>query len=186
MIKFSLFSIKYCLKNARINAEDIAYVVFYEKPFLKFERLLETYLAFAPKGFKSFSKAMPAWIKDKLFQKSSLLKQLNQISSSSQINWKQKLLFSEHHLSHAASAFYPSPFRNAAILTLDGVGEWTTSSIAVGSGKDIKIIKEITFLTQSDYCTQLLLIILVLKLILVNIKLWDWLHMETKIRSSYY
>ena len=88
---------------------------------------------------------MPAWIKDKLFQKSSLLKQLNQISSSSQINWKQKLLFSEHHLSHAASAFYPSPFRNAAILTLDGVGEWTTSSIAVGSGKDIKIIKEIHF-----------------------------------------
>lgn len=142
---FPLFSIKYCLKNSKINAEDIAYVVFYEKPFLKFERLLETYLAFAPKGFKSFSKAMPAWIKDKLFQKSSLLKQLNQISSSSQINWKQKLLFSEHHLSHAASAFYPSPFRNAAILTLDGVGEWTTSSIAVGSGKDIKIIKEIHF-----------------------------------------
>ena len=142
---FPLFSIKYCLKNARINAEDIAYVVFYEKPFLKFERLLETYLAFAPKGFKSFSKAMPAWIKDKLFQKSSLLKQLNQISSSSQINWKQKLLFSEHHLSHAASAFYPSPFRNAAILTLDGVGEWTTSSIALGSGKDIKTIKEIHF-----------------------------------------
>ena len=91
---FPLFSIKYCLKNSKINAEDIAYVVFYEKPFLKFERLLETYLAFAPKGFKSFSKAMPAWIKDKLFQKSSLLKQLNQISSSSQINWKQKLLFS--------------------------------------------------------------------------------------------
>ena len=113
---------------------------------------------------------MPAWIKDKLFQKSSLLKQLNQISSSSKINWKQKLLFSEHHLSHAASAFYPSPFRNAAILTLDGVGEWTTTSIALGIGKDIKIIKEIHFPHSIDYCTQLLPITLVLKLILVNIK----------------
>jgi len=111
---------------------------------MKFERLLETYLAFAPKGFKSFSKAMPVWIKDKLFQKSSLIKELKSILGNG-INWSERLLFSEHHLSHAASAFYPSPFERAAILTLDGVGEWTTTSLALGKGKDIKIIKEIKF-----------------------------------------
>ena len=137
-------AIKYCLKEAKINASEIDNVVFYEKPFLKFERLLETYLAFAPKGFTSFAKAMPIWIKDKLFQKSSLIKKL-ETTLEKNLNWKDKLLFSEHHLSHAASAFYPSPFEKAAILTLDGVGEWTTTSIAVGNKKELKVIKEIHF-----------------------------------------
>ena len=137
-------SIKYCLKEAGIKSEDILNVVFYEKPFLKFERLLETYLAFAPRGFKSFVKAIPVWLKDKLFQKSNLIKEL-QFTLDKNINWGEKLLFSEHHLSHAASAFYPSPFESAAILTLDGVGEWTTSSLAIGNGKEIKILKEVHF-----------------------------------------
>ena len=137
-------AINYCLKEAKINPIEIDNIVFYEKPFLKFERLLETYLAFAPKGFTSFIKAMPVWIKDKLFQKSSLIKQLKQ-TLGSDVNWKDKLLFSEHHLSHAASAFYPSPFESAAVLTLDGVGEWTTTSIAVGNRQDLKVIKEIHF-----------------------------------------
>jgi len=137
-------SIKYCLKQAGISADQITNVVFYEKPFLKFERLLETYLAFAPKGFKSFAKAMPVWIKDKLFQKSILIKELNNTLGAG-IDWRERLLFSEHHLSHAASAFYPSPFESAAVLTLDGVGEWTTTSLALGKGKDLKVIKEIHF-----------------------------------------
>ena len=137
-------AIKYCLNEAGISAEDITNVVFYEKPILKFERLLETYLAFAPKGFKSFMRAMPVWVKDKLFQKTVLIKELQE-TLCHKIAWQDKLLFSEHHLSHASSAFYPSPFKNAAILTLDGVGEWTTSSIARGDGKKIKFIKEIYF-----------------------------------------
>ena len=137
-------AIKYCLKEANIDPSKIDNVVFYEKPFLKFERLIETYLAFAPRGFVSFSKAMPIWIKDKLFLKFALIKELSKTFDSN-INWKEKLLFSEHHLSHAASAFYPSPFESAAILTLDGVGEWTTTSLAVGKGKEIKILKEIYF-----------------------------------------
>lgn len=137
-------AIAYCLKEAQINPSEIENVVFYEKPFVKFERLLETYLAFAPKGFTSFSKAMPIWIKDKLFQKSSLVRELKE-TLGSDVNWKDKLLFSEHHLSHAASAFYPSPFESAAVLTLDGVGEWTTTSLAIGNGQDLKVIKEIHF-----------------------------------------
>ena len=137
-------AINYCLKEAKIGPDQIENIVFYEKPFLKFERLLETYLAFVPKGFVSFAKAMPVWIKDKLFQKSSLTKELQSLLGKD-VNWNDKLLFSEHHLSHAASAFYPSPFERAAILTLDGVGEWTTTSIALGKGKDIKVIKEIKF-----------------------------------------
>ena len=137
-------AIKYCLEEADIEANDIDNVVFYEKPFIKFERLLETYLAFAPKGFKSFAKAMPIWIKDKLFQKTALIKELN-TTFADKVDWRDRLLFSEHHLSHAASAFYPSPFSSAAILTLDGVGEWTTTSIAVGRGSDLKVIKEIHF-----------------------------------------
>jgi len=119
-------------------------VVFYEKPFVKFERLLETYLAFAPKGFTSFAQAMPLWIKDKLFQKSALIKELK-FALDENIDWRERLLFSEHHLSHAASAFYPSPFDRAAVLTLDGVGEWTTTSIAVGRGSELKVLKEIHF-----------------------------------------
>ena len=141
---FPHHSIKYCLKHAGISADQVANVVFYEKPFVKFERLLETYLAFAPKGFKSFAIAMPAWIKDKLFQKSILIKELANTLGAG-INWRERLLFSEHHLSHAASAFYPSPFDSAAVLTLDGVGEWTTTSVALGKGKDLKVIKEIHF-----------------------------------------
>ena len=141
---FPAKAIKYCLKEGKISSEQVHYVVFYEKPLIKFERLLETYFAFAPRGFKSFAKAMPLWIKDKLFQKTILVNELkSQLNEG--INWKDKLLFSDHHLSHAASAFYPSPYQNAAILTLDGVGEWTTTSCAVGNGSDLTIIKEIRF-----------------------------------------
>jgi len=141
---FPHHSITYCIEEAGISASDISYIVFYEKPFIKFERLLETYLAFAPKGFLSFVKAIPLWIKDKLFQKSSLILELNKTLGDN-LNWGERLLFSEHHLSHAASAFYPSPFENAAVLTLDGVGEWTTTSLAIGKGKELEVIKEIHF-----------------------------------------
>ncbi len=141
---FPRCAIQYCLDEASITASEIDNIVFYEKPFVKFERLLETYLAFAPRGFKSFAKAMPLWIKDKLFQKSLLIKELNSTLDES-INWRERLLFCEHHLSHAASAYYPSPFDSAAVLTLDGVGEWTTTSLAIGKGRDLKVIKEMHF-----------------------------------------
>ena len=141
---FPHHAIAYCIEEAKIAASDVNHVVFYEKPFIKFERLLETYLAFAPRGFRSFASAMPLWIKEKLFQKTFLVKKLTE-SLGDSINWRERLLFSEHHLSHAASAFYPSPFESAAVLTLDGVGEWTTTSLAVGKGKDLKVIKEIHF-----------------------------------------
>jgi len=141
---FPTNAIKYCLKEAGIAAKDIDNVVYYEKPFVKFERLLETYLAFAPKGFTSFAKAMPTWIKDKLFQKSALIKELKSTLNES-VDWHERLLFSEHHLSHAASAYYPSPFDSAAVLTLDGVGEWTTTSLAIGKGSDLQVVKEIHF-----------------------------------------
>lgn len=137
-------SIKYCLNKAKIDPNQIESVVFYEKPFIKFERLIETYLAFAPKGFSSFLKAMPLWIKDKLFQKYTIIRELEKILGEN-TNWRQKLLFSEHHLSHAASAFFPSPFESAAVLTMDGVGEWTTTSIALGKDNNLEIIKEIKF-----------------------------------------
>ena len=106
-------AIQYCMKEEQINTSEVNHVVFYEKPFIKFERLLETYLAFAPKGFRSFASAMPLWIKEKLFQKSILLKELVK-SLGDEVNWRERLLFSEHHFSHAASAFYPSPFESAA------------------------------------------------------------------------
>lgn len=141
---FPHHAIKYCLEAAGISSDEISNVVFYEKPFVKFERLLETYLAFAPTGFRSFTAAMPLWIKEKLFQKSILAKELSNTLGDS-VNWRERLLFSEHHLSHAASAFYPSPFERAAVLTLDGVGEWTTTSLAIGNGKDLKVVKEIHF-----------------------------------------
>ena len=137
-------AIAYCVRHADISPEQIESVVFFEKPFLKFERLLETYLAFAPRGFVSFAKAMPLWVKDKLFQKSVLATELAN-TLGEKTDWSKRLLFSEHHLSHAASAFYPSPFQNAAVLTLDGVGEWTTTSLAVGDGSQLKVIKEIKF-----------------------------------------
>ena len=143
-VSFPHNAIKYCLKEENITADKIDKVVFYEKPFIKFERLLETYLAFAPKGFTSFAKAMPLWIKDKLFQKQSLVKDLKSVLCKN-INWSDRLLFSEHHISHAASAFFPSPYERAAVLTLDGVGEWTTSSLAVGNGRSLKVIKEVHF-----------------------------------------
>jgi carbamoyltransferase len=141
---FPHHAIQYCIKETGIAASQITNVVFYEKPFVKFERLLETYLAFAPKGFTSFAKAMPVWIKDKLFQKSAIIKELKSTLDKN-VEWRERLLFSEHHLSHAASAYYPSPFESAAVLTLDGVGEWTTTSLAIGKGRDLKIVKEIHF-----------------------------------------
>ena len=141
---FPSHAIKYCVEEAGITIKDIVHITFYEKPFVKFERLLETYLAFAPKGFRSFMLAMPLWIKEKLFQKLLLKKKLTKLFGKA-LNWDECLLFSEHHLSHAASAFYPSPFEKAAILTLDGVGEWTTTSLFVGQGKTLKVIKEIHF-----------------------------------------
>ena len=137
-------AIEYCLREGGVGASKIDSVVFYEKPFVKFERLLETYFAFVPRGFKSFVSAMPLWIKEKLFQKNRLIKELS-LTLGVSINWGERLLFSEHHLSHAASAFYPSPFDDAAVLTIDGVGEWTTTSWAVGPGKELKIIKEMHF-----------------------------------------
>lgn len=137
-------AIKYCLSEGAVTADAIDYVVFYDKPFTKFERLLETYLAFAPKGFKSFSTSMPIWLKEKLFQKTQIIKELRSLLGKG-INWRDRLLFSEHHLSHAASAFYPSPFESAAVLTMDGVGEWTTTSLAVGKGSELAIQKEIHF-----------------------------------------
>ncbi len=141
---FPSLAIEFCIKQANIRPSEIDNIVFYEKPFLKFERLLETYLAYAPKGFSSFAMAMPIWIKDKLFQKTALIKEFNKVLDKD-INWNDRLLFSEHHLSHAASAFYPSPFERAAVLTIDGVGEWTTTSVAIGDGSDLKVLKEIHF-----------------------------------------
>jgi len=136
-------AIRTCLETTGVRADQIDVVAFYDKPFLKFERLLETYLAFAPRGFNSFRRALPLWIKEKLFQKSLLLKELKGLLGEA--DWQSKLIFSEHHLSHAASAFFPSPFERAAVLTMDGVGEWTTTSLALGSGKDLKVIREIHF-----------------------------------------
>jgi carbamoyltransferase len=141
---FPRMSIQYCLRQAGIEPSNLDQVVFYEKPFLKFERLLETYLAFSPRGFRSFLAAMPIWIKEKLFQKIFLAKDLAATLGDS-INWYERILFSEHHLSHAASAFYPSPFERAAILTLDGVGEWATTSISIGNGRNLDPLKEIHF-----------------------------------------
>ena len=137
-------AINYCLTEAGCTPADIDYVVFYDKPFLKFERLLETYLAYAPVGFKSFATALPVWLTDKLFQKSVITGALKDLWGKD-IDWEARLLFSEHHLSHAASAFFPSPFEDAAILTMDGVGEWTTTSLAIGHGNELKVHKEIHF-----------------------------------------
>lgn len=142
--EFPINAIRYCLKEAKLNVQDIDYIVFYDKPFLKFERIFETYLAFAPRGFKSFAMSLPVWVKDKLFQKKGILSTLN-CELGETVDWEKKLLFSEHHLSHAASAFFPSPFKDAAVLTMDGVGEWTSTSLAVGAGNDLSIHREIQF-----------------------------------------
>ena len=136
-------AVKFVLNNSNLDISDVDHIVFYEKPFLKFERLLETYVAFAPKGFKSFSKAMPIWLKDKLFQKKMIMDCLKRHNSN--FKNENKILFSEHHLSHAASAFYPSPFDEAVILTADGVGEWATTTVAIGKNNNLEIKKELHF-----------------------------------------
>jgi len=141
--RYPFNAVEFILKRANLSLNKVDYIVFYEKPFLKFERLLETYLAFAPKGFKSFSKAMPIWLREKLFQKKILFDELkNHDKNFNDIN---KIYFSEHHYSHAASAFYPSPFKSAVILTLDGVGEWATTTLAKGEEQNLEILKEIHF-----------------------------------------
>lgn len=142
--EFPINAINYCLTEAKLAASDIDYVVFYDKPFLKFERLFETYLAFAPRGFKSFATSLPVWVKDKLFQKSVIVDALKD-NLGKGIEWSERLLFSEHHLSHAASAFFPSPFEDAAVLTMDGVGEWATTSLAIGHGNKLTVQNEIHF-----------------------------------------
>ena len=141
--RFPKNAIRYVLEEGQIKLSEIDYIVFFEKPFLKFERLLETYLAFAPKGFKSFSLAMPIWLREKLFQKKYLFDLLQELDQD--FNNIKKIKFSEHHFSHAASAFYPSPFEEAIILTLDGVGEWATTTVAHGKKNKIIMLKEIHF-----------------------------------------
>ena len=141
--RYPYHAVEYALKESKLNLNQIDHIVFFEKPFLKFERLLETYMAFAPKGFKSFSLSMPVWLREKLFQKKFLFDKLKQHDEN--FNDIKKINFSEHHYSHAASAFYPSPFKNAVILTLDGVGEWATTTVAIGDKNKLEIIKEIHF-----------------------------------------
>lgn len=140
---FPACAIEYCLEEGGIDLDEVEYVAFYDKPFLKFERLLETYLAFAPRGFTSFKTALPIWLKEKLFQKDLLRKNLK--AHAPNFDWQSKLLFAEHHQSHAASAFYPSPFEEAVVLTMDGVGEWATTSVAIGKGSELNMVREIHF-----------------------------------------
>lgn len=140
---FPINAVEYCLKEAGISLAEVDNVVFFEKPFIKFERLLETYVSFTPRGFRSFKSALPLWVKEKLFQKKIIREAMAHLGED--YDWASKLKFSEHHLSHAASAFFPSPFEEAIVLTLDGVGEWVTTSLAIGSGNSLKIIKEIHF-----------------------------------------
>jgi carbamoyltransferase len=141
--RFPASAVQYCLSEIGADIGSIDRVVFYDKPFLKFERLVETYLAFTPHGFKSFRMSIPLWLREKLFLKDLLKKEVHKIDVSG--SWNEELLFSEHHLSHAASAFFPSPFEEAVVLTMDGVGEWATTSVAVGRGSSLEVIKEIHF-----------------------------------------
>ena len=136
-------AIEFCLSYSGLKLSEVDQIIFFEKPFLKFERLLETYVAFAPKGFKSFCKAMPIWLKEKLFQKNMLFNELKKHDKN--FTDDKKIFFSDHHLSHAASAFFPSPFEEAIILTADGVGEWATTTVAIGKNNDLEIKKEIHF-----------------------------------------
>ena len=140
--RFPVHAVRFCLEHGRVAPEDIDAIVFYEKPFLKFERLLETYLAFAPHGYRSFAMAMPLWIREKLFQKDLLGRELTRLGFTRPTD---RMLFTEHHQSHAASAFFPSPFDEAVVLTMDGVGEWTTTSVSVGKGKTLTPVREIHF-----------------------------------------
>ena len=132
-------AIEFVLNYADIRLSEVDQIIFFEKPFLKFERLLETYVAFAPKGFKSFCKAMPIWLKEKLFQKKIIYNELKRHDKN--FKDENRIYFSDHHLSHAASAFFPSPFEEAIVLTADGVGEWATTTVAIGKGKDLEIKK---------------------------------------------
>jgi carbamoyltransferase len=141
--RFPTHAVEYCLREGGVTLGEVDHIVFYDKPFLKFERLLETYLAFAPSGLKSFRMALPLWIREKLFQKSLLAKKLKPFGLPE--DWPSRMLFTEHHLSHAASAYFPSPFDEAVVLTMDGVGEWATTSVAVGRGNQLEILKEIHF-----------------------------------------
>jgi carbamoyltransferase len=141
--RFPVHAIRYCLQEAGTALGGIDRVVFYDKPFLKFERLVETYLAFAPRGFRSFQMSIPLWLREKLFLKDLLKKELRRLDEAGQ--WNEQILFSEHHLSHAASAFFPSPFDDAVVLTMDGVGEWATTSAAIGRGNTLQVHKEIHF-----------------------------------------
>jgi carbamoyltransferase len=136
-------AIEYCLDQAGIELADVDYVAFYDKPFLKFERLLETYLAFAPRGFQSFRMAIPLWLREKLFLKQLLRGELRRLAPN--VDWEERLLFTEHHQSHAASAFFASPFDEAVVLTMDGVGEWATTSLSYGRGNDLRMLKELHF-----------------------------------------
>lgn len=140
---FPSHAVQYCLEEGGVGVAEMDWVVFYDKPFLKFERLLETYLAFAPRGFVSFAMAMPLWVREKLFQRQMLADELKQLSGGADVSGR--LLFTEHHLSHAASAFFASPFDEALVLTMDGVGEWATTSVALGRGGDLKVLREIHF-----------------------------------------
>ena len=138
---FPISAIRYCLEEAGLDAAQVEHVVFYDKPFLKFERLLETYVAMAPRGFKTFRMAMPLWLKEKLFQRRLLAGHLAELDAA--VDWIDRLLFCEHHLSHAASAFFAAPFDEACVLTMDGVGEWATTSVAIGRGRTLQIEREI-------------------------------------------
>ncbi len=140
---FPQHAVQYCLDTAGIKLADVDYVAFYDKPFLKFERLLETYLAYAPRGFTSFRMAMPLWLKEKLFQKTLLRDEMKKWQPD--FDWSTRLLFGEHHQSHAASAFFPSPYEEAAVLCMDGVGEWATTSLAWGQGNKLEMLREIHF-----------------------------------------
>ncbi len=142
--RFPVNALEYCLRAGGIGLGGIDGVVFYDKPFLKFERLVETYLSFAPRGFKSFRMSIPLWLREKLFLKDLLVKELEKFGGKG-AQWNGKLQFSEHHLSHAASAFFPSPFEEAVVLTMDGVGEWATTSVAIGRGNALEVHKEIHF-----------------------------------------
>ena len=141
--RFPHHAVNYCLEEAGLKLDEVDFVAFYDKPFLKFERLLETYLAFAPRGFNSFRMAMPLWLKEKLFQKNLIKKKLQKHLPD--FDARGRLLFAEHHQSHAASAFFPSPYEEAVVLTMDGVGEWTTTSASLGKGNSLEIFKEIHF-----------------------------------------
>jgi carbamoyltransferase len=141
--KFPSNAIEYCLKEANVSFSDVSEVVFYDKPLVKFERLLETYLSYAPRGLLSFFAAMPIWIKEKLFLKSTLKKEFQKLSGPGKPI--PKLLFTEHHQAHAASTFFVSPFQKAAVLCMDGVGEWATSSVWLGEGNSLKPLWQIDF-----------------------------------------